>query len=180
MLWSFPGKIIATLLVALLLTSCGGGGGSGTDANIQSDPVGSTPTDSAPLKISTGAITGFGGVFVNGVEYETDAAEIVMNDNTQAGESDLHIGMVITIQGEIHEAGMTGEAHNIHYSENVIRQPDGMLIARDLVALVEDRLSEFGNAIRNSLESILFMGLICSRKLHFCAVMPSVGCPTVA
>lgn len=118
--WSFPGKIIATLLVALLLISCGGGGvGSGTDANIQSDPVGSTPTDYAPLTISTGAITGFGSVFVNGVEYETDAAEIVLNNNTQANESDLHVGMIITIQGEIHEQGMAGEAHSIHYSENV-------------------------------------------------------------
>jgi hypothetical protein len=110
------GKLIAIFLLTLLLTSCGGGGGS--DAIQQTNPVDNSPADTAPLTISTGAITGFGSVFVSGVEYETNAAEITMNNNV-AAESNLHIGMVVTIQGEIHQTGLSGEAHSIHYSENV-------------------------------------------------------------
>jgi hypothetical protein len=62
------------------LASCGGGtGGAGVTG-------------------SFGTITAFGSVFVNGVEFSTSGATIVLDDNP-ATESNLRVGMVVTVSG---------------------------------------------------------------------------------
>jgi hypothetical protein len=79
--------IAAILLIAIafIITSCGvvggltaGGGVSGTG-------------------IATGIITAFGSVFVNGVEFKTTSAEIIVNGSS-ASENDLKIGMKVTVE----------------------------------------------------------------------------------
>ena len=62
------------------LASCGGGtGGAGVTG-------------------SFGTITAFGSVFVNGVEFSTSGATIVLDGNP-AAESNLRVGMVVTVSG---------------------------------------------------------------------------------
>jgi len=63
---------------------------------------------SGPLR-STGTIDGFGSIFVNGVEFETDGAAILVNDQP-ASEDDLKLGMVVTVQGVVADGGATGNA----------------------------------------------------------------------
>ncbi len=81
-------------LLALTLAACGGGGGSGT-------PVSTGPT-TGPTGVTTssssGAITAFGSVFVNGHEYDTASAQVV-DDDTGASErvSDLEVGQVVDV-----------------------------------------------------------------------------------
>src|SRR6267154_5784280 len=82
----------------LALASCGGGtsgtGGSGV--------------------ISTGTITAFGSVFVNGVEFNTGGATIVLDDNP-AAESNLRVGMVVTVSGS--RSGSSGSATRIEVDD---------------------------------------------------------------
>ena len=49
--------------------------------------------------VSSGTIDGFGSIFVNGIEYETDDAEIVVNGQA-ADESALRLGMVVDVSGD--------------------------------------------------------------------------------
>ena len=71
------GKIISALVATLLILSACGGGGGGSDTNVVADddptPVGGITRTG--LAVAVGPITGFGSVIVNGVTYDTDAAE---------------------------------------------------------------------------------------------------------
>lgn len=81
-------------VLVCLLSSCGGGGDSSNGGN---------------SKTSTGVITGFGSVFVNGVEYETDGANVSIDDE-DSSEDELEIGQVVTIVGTVNSDGTTGSA----------------------------------------------------------------------
>ena len=101
------------LAVALALSACGGGGGSSASA-------GST---------TVGTITGFGSVFVNGVEFETAGANISV-DEADAAESNLKVGMVVTVQGQVNPDGSTGTATSIQFSDEL----EGQVISNSIVA----------------------------------------------
>lgn len=79
------------LLTAALLASCGGSGGSQT-AGIDGSgaPVASSNTN--------GTIDGFGSVIVNGVKYESDNAEVLINGQ-RATESELRVGYRVSVTG---------------------------------------------------------------------------------
>src|SRR5216683_3107418 len=80
------------------LASCGGGtGGAGVTG-------------------SFGTITAFGSVFVNGVEFSTSGATIVLDDNP-ATESNLRVGMVVTVSGP--RSGSSGSATRIEVDDAV-------------------------------------------------------------
>jgi hypothetical protein len=82
--------VIAAVLSALVLiiVACGGGTGSGVTAG---GGVGGTGR-------TTGTVTAFGSVFVNAVEFDTTSSVISVNDNNSATQSDLKIGMKVTIE----------------------------------------------------------------------------------
>ena len=86
-------------VMAVALAACDGGTG-GTGATSGSGATG----------VSYGAITGFGSVFVNGVEFSTSGATITIDDMPHS-ESDLRAGMVVTVRGSI--SGATGTASQI-------------------------------------------------------------------
>jgi hypothetical protein len=88
-------------LCCLLLASCGGIEGTGSPvAGIEGTGV------------TEGTVTGFGSVYVNGIEYATDRADIVV-DGRPASEDALQIGMVLTVVGDIAADGLTGVARHI-------------------------------------------------------------------
>ena len=70
-------------------------------------------------KTTTGVITGFGSVFVNGVEYETDSASINIDgtQNAAGDDSGLKLGMVVTLSGDA--SGETGTAVSIEFNDEV-------------------------------------------------------------
>ena len=90
-------SLAAAVTLALGITACGGGGGSSTSAS----SVGTA---------SVGVITGFGSVFVNGVEYDTSGSSI-SRDGATARESDLAVGMVVEVKGSSN--GASGVALSI-------------------------------------------------------------------
>lgn len=68
--------------------------------------------------ISTGTITRFGSVFVNGVEYETDQSTFNI-EGVDGSEQDLRIGMVVQLSGNVNADGVTGTATSIQYSNEL-------------------------------------------------------------
>jgi hypothetical protein len=67
---------------------------------------------------ASGTITGFGSIFVNGVEYETGSAGITLDDSA-AGENDLRLGMVVTVTGTLNADGITGTATTVSFDDEV-------------------------------------------------------------
>lgn len=69
--------------------------------------------------ISTGTVTGFGSVLVNGTKFETGLSSYEVEGNVHATQSDLRIGMVVQVSGTVNPDGLSGTATNIHYSDDL-------------------------------------------------------------
>jgi hypothetical protein len=87
------------------LTACGGG------TQVAGGGIGGTG-------ISQGSITAFGSVWVNGVEFDTSNAAILRNGASVA-QSDLAIGMVVTVDGSVNSDGISGTASSVNYSNEL-------------------------------------------------------------
>lgn len=68
--------------------------------------------------VTEGVITGFGSVFIDGVEYETDETDFEVNDEN-SDESSLEVGMVIKLKGLSKSNGVGGVASSIVFSDTV-------------------------------------------------------------
>ncbi|MEY2920412.1 MAG: hypothetical protein RL261_1717 [Pseudomonadota bacterium] len=97
-----------TVVVAALLTACGGGSTSGVTAGI----------DRGGIVTATGAISGFGSVHVNGVHFVTTGATITLDDNPGT-ESDLRVGQIVRIEGRIEQDGINGTATRVIFDDEV-------------------------------------------------------------
>ena len=95
---------LATLLLIAVVAGCGGSGNSATTASGGS--AGS----------STGTVTAFGSVYVNGVKYDTSGVPVRVNGNV-GSQADLSVGDVVTVIGTSN--GTTGTATSIEYWADV-------------------------------------------------------------
>jgi len=93
-------------VAALLLTSCG-------SSDVQLGGIQGSGTGTA-----YGPITGFGSIFVNGVEFTTSSAQINIDDQP-GSESDLQVGEVVTVTGTINADGKTGTATQVTFDGDV-------------------------------------------------------------
>ena len=89
-------QVLCTRRAALLgmagaiaeIAACGGGG---TDvAGLSSGGTGS---------FTSGTISGFGSIIVNGIRYNNDAASLLPNDDSVSSVQSLQLGMVVNIEG---------------------------------------------------------------------------------
>ena len=112
------GKIITVLTMAIALAGCGGsggGGGGGTEPGIDR------------LGVKSGVITGFGSIFVNGVEVETDTAEFEVDDDaTGSSQDDLSIGDVVVVTFNPDIAGTVAQTV---FSDDAVEGPINMINA---------------------------------------------------
>jgi hypothetical protein len=104
--------MLATLPTALALALYGCGGGSSSDSSSTTAGIGGTGY------VSSGTITGFGSVFVNGVEFETDSSSFDI-EGVSGTQGDLAIGMVVKVNGSINADGITGTATSISYDDDI-------------------------------------------------------------
>jgi len=105
-------------VTSLLFAACGGSGGGDSLAGGGIGGTGIT---------ASGAITGFGSIFVNGIEFETaDASRDIDGETSVSDGSDddtvLGIGMVVTVVGTLNDDGVTGIADSIQY-DNAVQGP---------------------------------------------------------
>lgn len=95
--------LIAAALITGLAACGGGGGGGGTLSGIGGTGI-----------TTVGTITGFGSIFVNGVEYETTSTSFEIDD-ASGSETGLRVGMVVRIDGTIDDNGTTGAATRVSF-----------------------------------------------------------------
>ena len=106
-------SLISVVCSFLLLISCGSGGGGMTAGG----GIGGTGI------ISQGAVSAFGSIVLNGTEFDTSNAEIIVN-GVEIGVGDnfvqdnLNIGQVMTVEGRIITDG-SAVADRVVYSTNV-------------------------------------------------------------
>lgn len=130
--------VTALTLSSVLLAACGGGGGGGSVAG---GGIGGTG-------MTSGTVTGFGSVFVNGIEFDTDGASRDVDDrvdisNGSDDDTVLDIGMVVTIIGTINDDGVTGTAESINYDDAIegpvaaapVEDPDGLSKTFDIFGI---------------------------------------------
>jgi hypothetical protein len=73
--------------------------------------------------ISTGVITAFGSVFVNGVEYNTGTATFTRDGTPVYGDqAEYHVGEYVTVKGKVNPDGVTGTATELVFN-NVLEGP---------------------------------------------------------
>lgn len=99
-------RALVMAAIACGVVACGGGGGGGSTAGIDR------------LGISSGTITGFGSIFVNGVEWRTSGAGISVDDGPGT-EADLRLGQVVTVRGTLDANGAGGRAESIDFDNEV-------------------------------------------------------------
>jgi hypothetical protein len=103
----FTKSALASAIAFTIVACTSSGGGGGDTAGIGGSGF-----------ISTGSITGFGSVFVNGVEFDTDSATFDI-EGTPGLQSDLAVGMVVKVNGNINDDGITGTADSISFDDEL-------------------------------------------------------------
>lgn len=87
--------------MAVVMSGCGGG-----DTNVAGGGGGVVGTGK---QVVTGEVTGFGSIFVNGIEFSTGGAAITIDD-TSAIESELKAGMIVKVSGTVDDLLNKGTA----------------------------------------------------------------------
>jgi len=109
--------LVAAVSLTTLLVACGGGGTN--TAGIGGSGI-----------TSSGTITGFGSVFVNGVKFETTRSSFDI-EGAQGTQDDLAIGMVVKVNGTINPDGITGTATSIIFDDDLQGPVANFLLATD-------------------------------------------------
>jgi hypothetical protein len=100
--------------------------------------------------VSSGSVTGFGSVFVNGVEFETDSSTFDV-DGVSGTQDDLAIGMIVQVSGSINADGITGDATSITYDDQLqgpvtgLTAPDADGITRSFTVLGTNVIIDSGS-----------------------------------
>jgi hypothetical protein len=103
-------SIAASLMAASLLAACGGSGDGGS--------AGIDGTGAPSTIVAFGSVTAFGSVVVNGVRYETAAAQFTVDDSP-GSQNDLAIGDVVLVRGTLDAGGLTGSATSVTFDDQV-------------------------------------------------------------
>ena len=99
------------MLVAVTLAACGG-------SNDSTNVTPGAPSAAVP-QTTVGQISGFGSIYVNGVEYETAGATLDVDDAAAAGDAALAVGMVVKVEGSVNADGRTGQADAVTYDDDI-------------------------------------------------------------
>ncbi len=68
--------------------------------------------------VSQGSIDSFGSIFVNGIEWNVSSATIEL-DGVQAASSDLRVGMVVRVEGDFSDDGLSGDAERVEFDDSI-------------------------------------------------------------
>ncbi|MGE0800940.1 MAG: DUF5666 domain-containing protein [Lautropia sp.] len=122
---------LAGLLLAALLSGCGGGSGAGDPAS-QADPAAEPIATAEPaVAFASGAIDGFGSIVVNGVHYDERSAVIRDDDGKSVDAGDLKLGMVVDVSASLPVATTRGTLAAVADAIRIRSEIDGPLTAID-------------------------------------------------
>jgi uncharacterized protein DUF5666 len=117
--WRTLAVAIGTVLGAF--AGCGGERVAGIE--------GSGLQPAATSVVTTGRITGFGSIIVDGVEYATSGAQIRVDDQP-ATEAQLRVGYIVTIRGTLNGDGSSGTAAEVSFETDA----RGAVVQKDVAA----------------------------------------------
>jgi hypothetical protein len=112
--WSFiPMCLVLIPFLCLLLTSCNGSDGVTAGGGIDGTGI-----------MSAGVVNAFGSIEVNGTEFDTTNAVVIVNVEEkgvgdEVVEENLRVGMVVSVEGRVLDNGNV-VADRIIYSSNVV------------------------------------------------------------
>ena len=142
--------------LSAMLSGCGAGGGGGGGSNTTPATT-STSSATTTAVVSTGPITRFGSVILNGIEFETTQAEIRVEDQV-VREDELRLGMRVTVEG-VRDNNGVARATRVVFRKNVEGLIDrldvvnntlvvlGQTVLVDSVTVMEDRASSSALAL---------------------------------
>ncbi|MES1162274.1 MAG: hypothetical protein ABUL50_04345, partial [Rhizobacter sp.] len=99
--------------IAFTLAACGGGGGTSSTSTGTDTGTTTTPTTGATA-VSTGTISAFGSVFVNGHEFDTHSARIIDDDTGATITDALEVGMSVDVKNALSSTAQKPVADEIH------------------------------------------------------------------
>lgn len=99
--------LMALLLLAAVLPGCGGVDSGGTGQTVENSTT------------SSGRVTGFGSVIVNGIRFDDSAAVVVDDDGVVHPRTDLRLGMVVEVQGRLRGNSGEGTASQIQFGHEI-------------------------------------------------------------
>jgi hypothetical protein len=102
---------VAVVGLAAILIACGGGGDGGATSNTNTST--GSPSTTSPSVVSSGPITGFGSVILNGVRFDDSSARITLDDSDSATVASMKLGMIVELEGSKDVSGLTGTATGI-------------------------------------------------------------------
>ncbi|HEX4943389.1 MAG TPA: DUF5666 domain-containing protein [Usitatibacteraceae bacterium] len=109
------GRALAAVLAASVIMSPTQGGGGVTGTGF----------------VAYGEVTDFGSVFVNGIEFFTQSANVIIDGVSNRSESELRIGMPVRVDGVLNPDGRTGNASTVTYSADLRGIVDGPATSSD-------------------------------------------------
>lgn len=117
-------RTMVVAFLALLLGACADGGGeTGTGAD---------PNNPRTETVHAGVISGFGSIFVNGIEFGTRSSRITLN-GVRGTEHDLAVGMIVSVRGTVDAQRSTGTASRVQYTKEI----DGVVLTAAISAVSE-------------------------------------------
>jgi hypothetical protein len=114
--------VVASLMSLALLHGCGGGVDTGGTGSYSSGPV-----------------TGFGSVIVNGVRYDDTSASVQDDDGVPRASSELRLGMIVDIDGSPVTSGADGpvaSAQAIRINSEIVGAVDSVDVAGGSLVVV--------------------------------------------
>ena len=144
--------LIGSLLIAVMLAACGGGGGGGGGSNSGS---------STSTSFTSGAISGFGSVIINGIRFDDSSAAVSDDDDNSQNKDDLKLGMMADIEGSSVSTDASGARHGqaskIRFGSEIVG-PVSRVGATDLVVLGQTvnvtATTLFDDTLTNKLASV--------------------------
>jgi hypothetical protein len=112
---------------AIFAAGCGGGG----QTQVAITPGGG---GSGTVNLTIGAVSGFGSVFVNGVRYDNNQTQLIVEDGDDDGAG-LKLGNVVRLEGKINGDKLTGKADKIEMSAEIKGPVDSKLSTTSFVAM---------------------------------------------
>lgn len=165
---------LVTLLASagvIVLPSCGGGGGV---AGVGSGGTGS---------YTTGRITGFGSVIINGVRFDDARAKVVDEDDTGRllGTQDLRLGMVVEVRGS---AIVVGTAATLATATATTITVESQIKGRVESRTAPDTLVVFGQTVKidaaTVFDGITFTAIVVGDVLEVHGFADSTGVVTAS
>ena len=161
-------RLALAFACATMLAACGGGGGGGgggtTTTGAAPAPVATTA--STVSAVTTGPITGFGSIIINGVRYDDSAARIALDDDRTGASTDLRLGMMAQVESERDASGATARATSISTRSYVQGPVSSISVAGNLLTVLGTTVTVTSTTVFDNVTGLAALALNDRVEIH--------------